>query len=317
VPLRRTVAGVDVPSWLDDVVPLLDPTALPRVLTLREAASLGHPFHVVRRQVRRGRWLRLAPGVYCTTPPATLIDHLTAATKHGGAGAVVSGTAAVHAYGLRSAPRPERELVLVPASCGARSCGRIVVRRTANLPSRAARPGPALAPVARAVVDHARTLTRLGDVRAVIAETVQRELTNVDQLWAEVEIGGRNGRALVRQAVLEVTAGSQSAPEAKAAGLLTAAGLGPFEQNALLIVGGRNYYPDFLWRAARAILEVDSFEHHFRRDDWQRTLDRHFVLEAAGYSVIHVPPSTLDHGAQFVARIRIWLQGRDQLALGA
>lgn len=309
---------MELPAWLDELVPLLDPTVAPRVLTVREAEAFGYPFHVVRRRVCRGRWQRLAPGVYCTAPPATRTDHLIAAVKHGGARAVVSGTAALFDYGFRTVPAPARELLLVPLTAGARSHGRIVVRRTPNLPPAAARPGPALAPVARAVVDHARTLKDLDDVRAVVAEAVQRELTNVEALWAEVELGARNGRYLVRRAVLEMTAGSRSAPEAKAACQLTAAGLGPFEQNAPVVAADRTYYADFLWRALRAILEIDSFEHHFRRADWQRTLDRHFALEAAGFTVTHVPPSALADGADFVARVRLWLQnrGRDQLASG-
>ncbi len=308
-----------MPVWLDDLVPLLDPTAPARVLTLREAEALGYPFHVVRRRVRRGRWLRLAPGVYCTAPPAGRIDHLIAAAKHGGPAAVVSGTAALREYGVRAAPLPRHELVLVPLSSGARSHGRITVRRTPNLPAACARPGPALAPLARATVDHARGLTRLDDVRAVVAEVVQRNLVDVDQLWTETELGARNGRALVRQAVLEVTAGSRSAPEAQAACLLTVAGLGPFEQNPHLVIASRDYYPDFFWRSLRAILEIDSFEHHFNRQDWQGTLERHFALEAAGFSVIHVPPSALADGATFVSQVRVWLAARrgDQLASGA
>lgn len=309
---------MDVPTWIDEIVPQLDPTVLPRVLTLGEAESLGYPFHVVRRRVAGGRWWRLAPGVYCTRARASRLDHLAAAIKHGGTGAVVTGAAALHEYGLRTVPPSSSELVLVPLACGARSFGRIVVRRTPRLPAPAPRPGPRLAPVARAAVDHARTLVRLDDVRAVIAEAVQRELTEVEQLWTEVEQGGRNGRALVRRAVLEVSAGARSAPEAKAASLLRAAGLGPFEQNALLRAGGRNFYPDFLWRSIRAVLEIDSVEHHFRRADWQSTLDRHFRLEAAGYSVIHVPPSALNDGAEFVGRVRGWLaqRRRDQLSQG-
>ncbi|PZS27030.1 MAG: hypothetical protein DLM58_19460 [Pseudonocardiales bacterium] len=155
---------MELPVWLDDLVPLLDPTAPPRVITLREAEILGYPFHVVRRLVRRDRWQRLAPGVYCTAPPAGRIDHLAAAVKHGGGSAVVSGTAALREFGVRAAPVPSRELLLVPLDCGARSHGRIVVRRTPNLPEACLRPGPALAPVARAAVDHARTLPCLDDV---------------------------------------------------------------------------------------------------------------------------------------------------------
>jgi very-short-patch-repair endonuclease len=301
---------MEVPDWLDELAPLFDPTAPPRVVTLAEAAVLGFPFHVVRRRVHRGRWIRLAPGVYCTDPPAGRADHLRAATKHGGPGAVVSGAAALAEFGFRTAPQPARELVLVPAAAGARSCGRIVVRRTARLPGAAARPGPAVAPAARAVVDHARTLPNLDDVRAVVAEAVQREFCNVDELWEEVAAGARNGRALVRQAVHEVTAGARSAPEARAARLVKSAGLGPFRQNAPIRVRGRRYVADFLWPDLAAILEIDSVEHHFQRLDWQRTLARHFELEAGGYSVTHLPPSALRDGAAFIRLVQDWLKAR-------
>jgi hypothetical protein len=34
---------------------------------------------------------------------------------------------------------------------------------------------------------------------------------------------------------------------------------------------------------------------------------RHLLLESAGYSVVHVPPSALAAAEQFVAHIREWL----------
>jgi hypothetical protein len=180
-----------LPAWLDQVAPLLDFAALPRVVTLAEAEAQGFPFHVVRRRVRRGTWQRLAPGVYCTDPPVQQVDHLAAASKHGGPGAVVSGTAAVRAYGFRTAPIPDHELLLVPLRCGARSHGRIIVRRSARLPAAEPRPGPPLAPAPRAVIDHARTLPRLDDVRAVVAEAVERAFCTSQELLWEVERGGR------------------------------------------------------------------------------------------------------------------------------
>jgi very-short-patch-repair endonuclease len=75
-------------------------------------------------------------------------------------------------------------------------------------------------------------------------------------------------------------------------------------------VAGRRYVVDFLWPQLQAILEVDSVEHHFRKADWQRTLARHFELEAGGYSVTHVPPSALDDGPGFVRLVRTWLTTR-------
>jgi very-short-patch-repair endonuclease len=301
---------VTVPDWLDDVVPLLDPTALPRVLTLAEAEARGYPFPVVRRRVRRRRWVRLAPGIYCTDSSPDRLDHLEAAVKHGGPAAVLSGSAALWQCGFRAVGSPKSALVLVPLGCGARSTGSISIRRTGRLPEPAPRPGPAVAPVQRAVLDHVRSLTDLDEVRAVVAEAVQREFCDPGQLVEELAGSARNGSSLARQAIADIAAGARSAPEARAARLLRGAGLSGFEQNVTITVAGRAWRPDFLWRALLAILEIDSYEHHFRRADWQATLRRHLILESAGYSVVHVPPSALHDGPAFVGHVREWLAAR-------
>jgi very-short-patch-repair endonuclease len=156
-------------------------------------------------------------------------------------------------------------------------------------------------------VDYGHDLRTIDDATALVAEAVHRRLATVAALWQEIEQGGRNGRAVIRQAVLEIGTGARSAPEARAARLLRGAALGPFEQNAVVWAMGRRFVADFLWRRWRAILEIDSYEHHYSPEDWRATMRRHLLLESAGYSVVHVPPSGLATAEEFVAHIREWL----------
>jgi len=157
------------------------------------------------------------------------------------------------------------------------------------------------------VADHARSLRYLDDVRAVVAEAVQRGFCAIDAIADELHAGRRNGSALLRRAVHDVTLGAASAPEARAASLLRAAPAPAFEQNAAVIGGARRYVADFLWRELQAILEIDSRDYHFSPRDWQATLRRHAELETGGYSVIHIVPSELRDADDFIRRVRRWL----------
>ena len=302
-----------LPAWLDDAVPLLAPLdrdALPRIISRAESMRRGVADHVIDRHVAHGRWQLLCPGIYLTRGAPTWRDLLDAAVLHGGPGAVISAAAALREYGFRSAPDGDSVLLLVARRSGARPWGRVRVRRTSRLPRAEPRLGPPLAPPARAVADAAREMARLSDVRALVAEAVRRDLARVDDLSAELAAGRRNGSRLLRLAVDDVGRGARSAPEAEAAALLRAAGLGGFEQNVALIAAGKRYVADFLWRALRAVLEIDSEEHHFSAAEWRATMDRHAALETAGYSVIHQPPAALRSSERFIETVRAWLTSR-------
>jgi very-short-patch-repair endonuclease len=201
-------------------------------------------------------------------------------------------------------------LVLVPIESGRQSFARARVRRTRRLPRGLPGRNPALAPVARAVADHAHTLVCLNDVRAVVAEAVQREWCTVQAIAAELAAGGRNGSALLRQAVTEIAGGARSAPEAEAAAILREGGVHGFQQNVDVLACGRRFNVDFLWEQLMAVLEIDSQEFHFRSEQWKATMERHAMLEAAGYSVIHVPPSALKDRCAFIELVASWLQTR-------
>ena len=160
---------------------------------------------------------------------------------------------------------------------------------------------------ATAVADHSLEIARLDDVRAIVAEAVQRGLATPYDLEAEYVAGPRNDSKLLRIALEDLTAGARSAPEGRAACSLRKAKLGGFRQNAEVHVGGRRFVADFLWEDVGAILEIDSREYHFTERDWQQTLRRDQILQGAGYAVLHVTPAQLRDEAQFIAMVRAWL----------
>ncbi|HET9169076.1 MAG TPA: hypothetical protein VFN97_06550 [Actinospica sp.] len=306
------------PAWLDDLVPRLDPTALPRVLTRTEALRRGHSRNEIEHRLSTGRWRRVLPRTYLTVDTLTWTDRLNAAVGFAGDGSLLSGAAALADLRLRSVARPETVLVLVPRSATARSTGWVRVRRTRRLPAPALLPGPPRAPLSRAVADLALERRHLDDVRALVAQAVRAGLCTVDELTEELREGPRAGSAHLRRALAESRDGAWSAPEARAARLLRAARVPAFEQNARLgLPGGGYLVVDFYWRALRAVLEIDSVEHHLDPADWRATMDRHLLLETLGLSVVHRSPrAVVRQPRRFVRDIEAWLRSRATL-LGA
>lgn len=217
----------------------------------------------------------------------------------------ISGGYALRLHGLRIRLPPR---VLVLADRRRRpTCPRwLHIRPTARLPAQHWNRGLAIAPVPRAAADWALETGDLDEVRTVVARAIQHRHCRLADLSAELAAGPRNGSALLRTALAEVSAGARSAQEPRAAHTLNRARLGPFGQNVAI---GR-YIVDFLWRELRAVLEIDSLEYHFDARDWAGTLSRHRELESLGYSVIHVRPSELTDEAGFVDSIRRWLAAR-------
>lgn len=67
---------------------------------------------------------------------------------------------------------------------------------------------------------------------------------------------------------------------------------------------------DFLWRALRAVLEIDSETFHALAGAADATSDRHMWLEADGYSVAHRTPAQIARQpATFVDSVSAWLTG--------
>jgi hypothetical protein len=89
--------------------------------------------------------------------------------------------------------------------------------------------------------------------------------------------------------------------------------LPPFELNVpILDAAGRHLATaDVLWRALRAVLEVDSRQHHFLEPQWKKTMRRHNMLTRCGLTLTHYPPVDLrDRRREVMAEIGEWLRLR-------
>jgi very-short-patch-repair endonuclease len=307
----RCAGDVDA-SRLDGFLPLLDPTAVPRVLGRADAVARGYSRGEIEYYLVSGRWRRVLPRTYLTSDTLTWDDRLRAALSFAGRSAVVTGAAALCDSGLRCVSRPDSVLVLVPRTTTARSQQWVRIRRTDRLPAPALLPGPSRAPAARAVADLALEQRRLDDVRTLVAESVRRDLCTVEELAAELDAGPRRGSGHLRAAVTEVASGAWSAPEARAATLLKRGGVPLFEQNVRIdLRNGRYVIVDFLWRALRAVLEIDSDTHHAHTADAEGTANKHLALETLGFSVVHRTPAfVMREPRAFVQGIAGWLEAR-------
>lgn len=289
-------------------------TALPRVLSRREAIERGFSRHAIAHLVQRRYWHLVLPHTYLTGDTLTWTDRLDAALAFAGPDAVLTGAAALADLGLRSVSRPDTVLVLVPRSCRVRPIGWVRVRRTDRMPECATTSGPRRAEPARAVADLALEWRGLDDVRTLVSQAVRGRVCTLSELWSQYEDGPRRNSAALRTALTDLDRGAWSAPEARAAAILRRAGVPAFEQNARIdLPGGRYLIVDFLWRALRAVLEIDSDAHHRDPVDRDRTDERHLALETLGFTVAHRRPSMIISSPdRFGREIQAWLAARSE-----
>lgn len=297
---------------MDDLAPWLDDERLPRVITAAGALDRGISRDAIFRAKRSGRWTQVLPRTYLTVPSASDHDRVAAALAYAGAGAALSGAAALWSLGVRRVTVPREILVIVPTGNCSRSSGWVRVRRSVRPLAYELAPGPRCVEVARAAGDLAVTMASLDDVRTLVARVVQHRHCTVAELAQALRDGPMRGSKHFRQALLEVGAGAASAPEARAAKILVAAGVTGWQQNVVLhLPDGSTRIVDFYWPDLRAVLEIDSVEWHFEASDWSATWDRHLDLSTFGYSVVHRPPSALRDPAKFVRGVQAWLVGRE------
>ena len=292
---------------------------LPRVIDAVRAAQLGYTAAKVRTEFACGRWDRLVRGVYLTRGEIpTRADWVRAGLLIAGPGSVLSGWDALCASGLGSERPPTPDVLIVSQDGTNRVAGRVRVRpsRRALSTRRLVVPGcgaVSAAQVARCVADTALLYRTLAPVRALVTSAVQREFCTVAQLAEELDSGPRNGSAHLRRAIADVLEGAASISEAELADMMRIAALPEFELNVrILDASGRHIATaDVLWRALRAVLEVDSRQHHFLEPQWRSTMRRHNMLTGLGLAVTHYPPAELrGQSARVMAEIDAWLQAR-------
>ncbi|MDQ2796731.1 MAG: hypothetical protein M3Y06_06155, partial [Actinomycetota bacterium] len=274
---------------------------LPRVLTVREAERLGVSRSAVRHGLASHGWQRLARGVVFTAVgAATRDDWVQVGMELSGPHAALSGWDAARLRGIGDRTPPNPRVLVLDHDGTHRRVGLVQIRPTARAYTTSLLPGehptlpyvPVVHP-ARAIADTGLAYHDFTPVRALVTSSIQRRVCRPDELVAELVEGPRAGSRWLRRALRDVLDGARSIAEADAVDRLRAGRVPSFELNVPIVdcAGRVVAVADVLWRALRAIAEIDSREFHFTEHDWKRTLRRHNLLTRHGFAVAHHPPS--------------------------
>jgi hypothetical protein len=251
-------------------------------------------------RLESGRWLPGLRGqIRLLSGEPTEEERLDSALRLAGEGAVLTGAAACRRYGLLKVPADGRILVLVPHDRRRSDDGDVVLERTRRPAIPVLRGGFPCAPLERAVLDTARRMRRLDEVRALVAEAVQRGFTTQPRLSAELAAGSQRGTRLPRIALAEIHDGVRSAPEAWAREIaveLEAEGDFPrIEWNrAIHLESGRRLFdPDGWIDEVAAAWEIESVEYHLSPEDQERSYRRRALMNRYDVVLVEHRPSRL------------------------
>jgi hypothetical protein len=267
--------------------------------------ALGVPSSTIAFRARKtgGMWWRPLGGLLALARgPLSPRQRLVAALLVAGDDALVTGLAACRLYGLERVPEHHQVHVLIPHGRRRRSEGFLLVESTSHMPPAWSRHGIRCAPLARALVDGARRLERIDDVRALLAEAVQQRRVAVSALRAEVETGSCRGTALVRIVIRELEDGIRSTAEAWWRELIaTMDGFPGIRWNVDVHRADGSFLacPDGFVDEVALALELHSFTHHADLEKFDATMRREAEMTAAGLVVVPVTPKELrdDPGA--------------------
>ena len=245
---------------------------------------------MLETRVRRGRVVRVHPGVYRVAGSTrTFEQRCVAATAWAGAGAVVSHAAAAYLWGMVDGP---------PAVCDISSLRKLTrppsgVRPhfTTDLPPRdrgKLRSVP--------VTSSARTLIDLAGVagEADVDNALHRAIVDglatarvLRERIAACERQGKRGPAVLRR-LLQHGRATASPLERAVAGVLTCRDLPSFRREHPVYVDGRVFYLDFALPAFRVGVEADGRRWHSDPSSFESDRDRGNRLAAAGWTILRV-----------------------------
>ena len=283
-------------------------SAQQQVISRSQSLGCGLSAGALRHRTRPdGPWRVVLPGVYLVNSesPST-VQREVAASLYAGNGSVITGAAALYHHGMWRAATDKIDM-LVPAPRRLQSIDFARIRRTTRLPKEMwTAGGMRYAPPPRAVADAVSILTAGNEVRAIVADAVQRRLCTITELTAELSDGPVRGSSRLRQALAEVVDGVRSVAEGDLRKLLLRGRIPMPCFNARLFVGQEFLaMPDAWWPDKGVVVEVDSREWHLSPQDWERTMRRHAEMSAQGIIVLHFSPRQITHQPdQVLAAIR-------------
>ncbi len=219
-------------------------------------------------------------------------------------GIAVTGLAAIAWHGV-NVDRCHFVDVLVPPRHRRSDAGFARLHRTSVQPGALYDEGAVVyAPLDRALIDAARQLTDLAEIRQLVASAVQRGKVLVPHIARELDRAGPiPGSARLRLVLTEVADGVRSTAEADLRTLIIQARLPTPLYNPDLYVGGKFLArPDAWWPDAGVAVEVDSMAWHLSPADYERTQARHDRMIAAGIRVLHFAPKRLRIAKRDVAQ---------------
>ena len=276
-----------------------------RVFHVRELEKLDVSQSTSYRRSRAdGPWTRLAPGIVLAAPdPPTTDDYIQAALIHAGPTAVITGMHAARLHGLKSPPQDAPVHVLIPHSRRLQSYPSIKIERTIRMPEPEIKDGIPVAPLARAVMDGARTWQTRKTTEELLIDTIQNGYgCQPNRLIEEMELGSRRGTGLPREILRGMTAELRSIPELAAFKLLRSTDLPTPAWNVHLFGADGSYVgcPDVWFDEVGLAVELDSYEFHFSKAGYASTTKRNIRYAANGVLVVQILPSRLTKAPESV-----------------
>lgn len=270
------------------------------VVTLRQLVEIGLTRNAIAHRVGIGRLYPLHRGVYLVGHEvAPALARETAAVLACGEDTLIASHTAAAMWQWRPTLPPTVEVIVVGRNPGRREGIRVHRARSLDPEDRTRRHGLPITAPARTILDQAAVLAARELERAIDEARAQR-LVNDASLVAAVRRAPNHRGARAVRAHLE-TAGephmTRSEAEERMLALVRAADLPRFETNRYVL----GYEVDFLWRALRVVVEVDSWQFHRDRKRFEDDRRRDADLQAAGHVVLRITARRLRHDPLYVA----------------
>jgi very-short-patch-repair endonuclease len=273
-----------------------------------ELAKRGVDRNRVRRALRSGRWLEPVPGVVVLhSGGLSRRERHQVALTWAGPGGRLSHTSALLLYRSRvDEPRAAHRVsgvrgsyeepadaglveVSVPHGRHLKSTGFVVVHQSRRPLGDLVVAGLPVTGAARAAVDVAVSARRRQDVEHVIADVLQKDLTDVAQLAAETRALGRRATPWLQQTLTDAMRGLRSVGESDLRRVILAEGLPEPEWNAAVTTPLGVFHLDAYWREQRVGAEADGTQFHLSASDWQKDLRRQNAVQGTGIRLMRFP----------------------------
>jgi very-short-patch-repair endonuclease len=277
---------VQVKGWPDRAIAAISTTQF-GLITRHQLVGLGLRRGAIDHALARGRLTAVHRGVYAVAQLALapLGKELAAVLACGGA-ALLSHHSAATVWGFEPPREGEIDVTVVGRDAGRRRVG-IRLHRIFEIDRhdlRCRQNVPITAP-ARTLLDIAGDLSERELERAFDDGLARRILSRQAVRAALVRAPRRPGCGRLEELASSrerTTTITRSVAEERFLALVRRGRLPEPEVNVRI---GR-YVPDFLWRAARLIVEIDGYAFHSSRRSFERDHERDLELRAVGFDVL-------------------------------